>query len=166
MYYNSLSDTVKVEINCAAFILILSDETIVTMNKLQLSTFIRYVNHKGEPEERFFFSLTEVQIGLLKPYLTMVCTIKEFTFRAKLVRQMMVQLSWWATYLACRNKFQECIHSLPSLILKSHIKYDCNKLFVLSKKAVYTHFSKNLLAFHHFFDTHCALMPLKNLWEK
>lgn len=120
--------------------LILLDGTIVAISKSQLSTFIRYANHKGEPQERFFFSLIQMQIGLLKPYLTMLCTIKEFTFTAKLVRHMMVQLSWWATYLACRNKFQECIHSLPSIILKSHIKSNCKKLFVLSKKAIYTHF--------------------------
>jgi hypothetical protein len=37
---------------------------------------------------------------------------------------------------------------------------------VLTKKAIYTHFSKNLLAFHHSFNTHCALLPLKNFWEK
>ena len=49
MYYNSLLETVKVEINWADFMLILSDETTVAINKSQLSTFIRYVNHKGEP---------------------------------------------------------------------------------------------------------------------
>lgn len=55
MYYNSLLETVKVEINWADFMLILSDETTVAINKSQLSTFIRYVNHKGEPQDGFFF---------------------------------------------------------------------------------------------------------------
>ena len=55
IYYNSLSETVKMEINCADFMLILVDETKVAVNKSQLSTFIRYDNQKGEPQERFFF---------------------------------------------------------------------------------------------------------------
>jgi len=115
--FNSLSETVKVEINCTDFMSILLDETIVAINKSELSTIIMLItksNHRRDAS----FSHTEVQIGLLHPYLTMVCNIKEFIFRAKLIRHMMVQLSWWATYLACRNKFQECIHPLPSLILK------------------------------------------------
>jgi len=83
-----------------------------------LGMIIKKANHRRDS----FFSHTEVQIGLLNPYLTMMCTIKEFIFRTKLVRHMMVQLSWWATYCACRNKFQECIHSLPTLILKGEGK--------------------------------------------
>jgi len=55
MYYNSLSETVKEEINCADIMLILLDEIIFAINKSQLSAFTRYVNHKGEPQERFFF---------------------------------------------------------------------------------------------------------------
>jgi len=54
-HYNNLLETVKVEINCAELMLILSDETIVAISKSQLSTFIRYVNHKDEAQERFFF---------------------------------------------------------------------------------------------------------------
>lgn len=123
MYYNSLLKTVKVEINCADFMLIISDETIVAISKSKLSTFIRCVNHKGEPQERyFFFSYWSANRSVEALFNHGVCTIKEFSFRAELIRHMMVQLSWWATYLACRNKFQECIHSLPSLIWQSHIK--------------------------------------------
>jgi len=55
MYYNSLLETVKVEINSADFMLILSDETRVAINNSQLSTFSRYVDHKGEAQEKFFF---------------------------------------------------------------------------------------------------------------
>lgn len=164
-YYNSLLETIKVKINCPDFMLILSDETIVSINKVNclssLGMLIIKVNHRRDSS----FSHSEVQIDLFKPYLTMVCTTKEFTFTAKLVRHMMVQLSWWAMYLACRNKFQECIHSLSLFILKSHIKSDFATNCAIKKSNIHTFFSPNLLAFHHFFDTHCALMPLKNLWK-
>jgi len=93
-YYNSLLETVKVKINCPDFMLILSDETIVSINKVNclssLGMLIIKVNHRRDSS----FSHSEVQIDLFKPYLTMVCTTKEFTFTAKLVRHMMVQLSW------------------------------------------------------------------------
>ena len=101
-----------------------------------LGMLIIKVNYRRDSS----FPHIEVHRGLLTPYLTMVCTIKEFIFTAKLVRHMMVQLSWWATYPACRNKFHECIHSVPSLILKSHsIKSDFATKRLCYQKKQYTH---------------------------
>lgn len=98
--------------------LILSDETTVAINKSQLSTFIRYVNHKGEPQDGFFFfSYVSADRSVEALFNHVVCTIKEFSFRAKLVRHMMVQLSLgphiWPAETSSRNV---STHSLLSHI--------------------------------------------------
>jgi uncharacterized membrane protein (Fun14 family) len=134
-----------VEINYADFVLILSDKTMVAINKSQLSTFIRYVNDKGEPQERFlFFSNISADRSIESLCNHVGHAIKKFGLEAKLVGKTYDGAAFTVGHIFGRQKQVPGMYPLTTFTHSYSYVLNilCSKLFVLSKSAIYTYFSK------------------------